>query len=318
MLTLLQFLIILTLRMKNNLHFIFFSICLLFAGATGAQEFNNQFKLLITSNDTAAQRKLLGEWESKSPNDADLIMAWFNYYAGKSKKVSSNLAENPKNKSTFSIHDVSDKSQSAVQYRNEYDVALLSRAYACIDKGISTYPSRLDMRFAKIYYLGETKDFKSYTDAILATVAQSKTIRNTWLWTGDVPQAGAKDFLLTTVQEYIMLLYNQSNSSKNERYEEIRKISEKVLSCYPQNVESMNNLALLFLLQKKHKKAIPILQDAEKLAPDDFVVLNNLAQAYKRKGDKAKAIAYFEKVVKFGDAETTEFAKKELLELKKN
>jgi cytochrome c-type biogenesis protein CcmH/NrfG len=60
------------------------------------------------------------------------------------------------------------------------------------------------------------------------------------------------------------------------------------------------------------------LQDAEKLAPDDFVVLNNLAQAYKRKGDKTKAIAYFEKVVKFGDAETTEFAKKELLELKKN
>lgn len=304
--------------MKINFHFILFSISLLFAGNIRAQEFNNQFKLLINNNDTAAQRKLLGEWEKKSPNDADLIMAWFNYYAGKSKKVSSTVAETVKNKSTFSIHDVSDKSQTSVQYRTDYDAALLNRAYACIDKGISTYPSRLDMRMAKIYYLGETKDFKAYSEAILATVAQSKTIRNTWLWTGDVPQAGAKDFLLTTVQEYIMLLYNQANTSKNERYEEIRKISEKVVSCYPQNVESMNNLALLFLLQKKHKKAIPLLLDAEKVAPDDFVLLNNLAQAYKRKGDKTKAIAYYEKVVKFGDAETTEFAKKELLELKKN
>jgi tetratricopeptide (TPR) repeat protein len=67
----------------------------------------------------------------------------------------------------------------------------------------------------------------------------------------------------------------------------------------------------------QHDKAIEILLKAEKLNPNDAVVLGNIAQGYKLKGDNGKAIEYYEKVVKVGDKETIAYAEEQIKELKK-
>ena len=56
---------------------------------------------------------------------------------------------------------------------------------------------------------------------------------------------------------------------------------------------------------------------AEKYAPSDYIVLNNIAEAYKRKGDTSNALTYYEKVIKYGDDEAKADAKKKIEELKK-
>ena len=40
---------------------------------------------------------------------------------------------------------------------------------------------------------------------------------------------------------------------------------------------------------------------AKKINPKDYIVLSNIAQAYKLKGDKNNAIKYYELTVKYGD-----------------
>ncbi len=64
-------------------------------------------------------------------------------------------------------------------------------------------------------------------------------------------------------------------------------------------------------------KAIEYLKMAEKLNEKDYIILGNLAQTYKRKGDKENAIKYFELYKKYGDNQAKEDATKELIELKK-
>ena len=53
----------------------------------------------------------------------------------------------------------------------------------------------------------------------------------------------------------------------------------------------------------------------ERINPKDYIVLANIAQGYKLKGDKQKAIAYYRKTAEFGDAQAKEFAKQQIAEL---
>lgn len=49
----------------------------------------------------------------------------------------------------------------------------------------------------------------------------------------------------------------------------------------------------------------------------DAIVLSNIAQAYKLKGDKNKAIEYYRKTIKHADQRTAEYAKQQIEELSK-
>jgi Flp pilus assembly protein TadD len=72
------------------------------------------------------------------------------------------------------------------------------------------------------------------------------------------------------------------------------------------------------MLQKQYDKGLAPLLKAEKLNTKDHIVLSNIAQAYKLKGDKKNAIKYYELTIKYGDEQAVDYAKSQLEELKKN
>ena len=71
------------------------------------------------------------------------------------------------------------------------------------------------------------------------------------------------------------------------------------------------------MLQKQYDKALEPLLKAEKLNPKDYIVLNNIAQAYKLKGDTKNAIKYYELTIKYGDEQAKKYAQGQIDELKK-
>jgi tetratricopeptide (TPR) repeat protein len=92
----------------------------------------------------------------------------------------------------------------------------------------------------------------------------------------------------------------------------MRQISEVVIKNYPDHAESLSNIALTYLITGEYDKALPFLLRAEKVAPKDVVVLNNIAEAYKRKGNKANAKTYYEKVIKYGNKDEVEDARQKM------
>lgn len=56
---------------------------------------------------------------------------------------------------------------------------------------------------------------------------------------------------------------------------------------------------------------------AEVINPKDFVVLNNIAYAYRESGNKEKAISYYKKVMHYGDQQAKTQAEKEIKSLNK-
>ncbi|SRR5258705_4516086 len=261
---------------------IFFSW--LFISAAG-QNFEQQFIELYHKQDTIGEAKILTQWKSKKPNDPELYVAYFNYYVQKSM-------------------------QKAVELERED----LKKAYEYIDKGIAMFPNRLDMRFGKIYMLVQKENYTAFTNEIIMTIDYSGINKNAWLWTDDKVLKDPKQFMLKSIQDYILQLYNLGDT---KLLDNIKRISESVLKYYPDNVESLLDLSIFYTMNKNYDKAIEQLLKAEKLAPTNYIVMSNIAEAYLKKGDKANAINYYQKVVKYGDASVKADAQKKIDELKK-
>lgn len=275
---------------------------ILMASGVQAQDFREQFNGFFQNKDTVGQQKVLGEWQAKRKDDPELYVARFNYYFSNARRELLHLGNNPEGKEAFALQDSTGNTVSYLyQGDTGYDPKKLGLAMKTINEAISKFPKRLDMRFGKTYALGELRDWKNFTDEITATIDYSAKIKNQWLWRDGKPVDDPKNFMLGSIQGYFNQLYETGDDAL---LASMRRISETVLKYYPDDVMNLSNLAILKLLDKDFDGALTLLLKAEKLAPDDTVVQNNIAMCYSEKGQYDKAIAYYEKMLPKSDEES--------------
>ncbi len=281
-----------------------------------AQDFKQKFNDLFSKKDAIGQKELLEKWEKVKNDDPELYIAYYNYYVAKSSKEIVTLGNNPKGENVLQImsNDSTKKEPAGYIYGDTYyDKELLNKGFYILDKGIEKYPTRLDMRFGKIYMLGKIENYDKFAEEIIKTIDYSAVIKNQWIWEDNKPINDPENVLLGSIQDYVLQLYNTENDAL---FDNMRMISEAVLKYYPNNIESLSNLSIVYLLKKEYDKALEALLKAEKLNNKDFIVLNNIAQAYKLKGDSKKAVEYYELTIKYGDDRAKQHAKEEIERLK--
>lgn len=300
--------------MKKHVATVIFGLTLIFNQAT-AQTYKDQFNDLISKNDTTGQQQLLQKWEQADSNDPELFVAYFNYYVNQSRNEAITLGQNPKGENVLQIMDEDSTQKEPVGYIYDgtyYTPELLYKGFDWINKGIEKFPDRLDMRFGKIYMFGEIEDYENFTQEIIKTIDYSAINQNKWNWAYNKPIDDSKNVLLGSIQEYQVQLYNTENDSLLDN---MKRIAETVLKYYPNHIESLSNISVVYLLQKQYDKALEELLKAEKLNPQDYIVLGNIAQAYKLKGDTENAIKYYELTKKYGGKQEKEYAKEQIKEL---
>jgi len=241
-----------------------------------------QFFDLVNKKDSIGQLALLQKWEHSNSNDPDLYVAFFNYYFLRSMKEVVRMDKTYKGKNAIQIVDTLTKEPVGYMYSEIfYDPKIIYKGLEYIDKGIKKFPVRLDMRFGKVYAFGEMLDYENFTKEIINTIEYSNVINNKWIWKNNKPLDDPKDYMLGTIQSYQSQLYKTGDDSLLNN---MQMISSAVLKYYPDNIESLSNLSVVYLLQKKYDYALEILLKAEKINPKDYIVLGNIAQAYKLKG----------------------------------
>lgn len=289
----------------------------LFFNSVNCQTFKKQFNDLVSKKDTVKQQQLLEKWKNEEGNDPELFVAYFNYYVNKSKQEMITLGQDPQGKDALQIMDQDKTKKEPVAYLYEntsYDSNLLKKGFDWITNGITKHPNRLDMRFGKIYMLGELEDYENFTTEIIQTIDYSNTIKNEWTWTDNKPVENPQDFMLSSIQGYQLQLYSTEN---DDLLDNMKRIAETVLKYYPDHIESLSNCAVVFLIQKQYDQALVALLKAEKINPTDLIILNNIAQAYKLKGNSNDAIKYYELIIKHGDQNDKEYAQEQINQLKK-
>jgi tetratricopeptide (TPR) repeat protein len=279
-----------------------------------SQDYQSDFQKYCQTNDTINQLKILTEWNSANPKDAELYTSYFNYHFMNSKQEVLAMSTNEPNGESLVLKDSLNQTAGFLGSKIHFDQKELEKGISKINEGIKLYPNRLDMRFGKIYVLGEVSDWKNFTSEIKKTIEYSTKIGNNWTWTNNEKYDGGEKEFLLDIQTYQLQLYNTENDNLLKN---MREIANTVLKFYPNHIESLSNLSITYLLTGEYDKGIEPLLRAEKINPKDYIVLSNIAQGYKLKGDKKKAIEYYEKTVEFGDDRAKEYAKQQIIELKK-
>jgi tetratricopeptide (TPR) repeat protein len=272
-------------------------------------DYKSEFDKAFNSADTSKQIEILKDWEKAEPKNPELYTSYFNYYFVKSKNSILNIGTEKPNSDNFSIEDSSGKTVGYIGNSTNFDINLFKKGIDIIDQGIILFPDRLDMRFGKIYALGQIEDWDNFTEEIIKTIKHSGLNNNQWLWTNNELKPNGKDFLLTGIQDYQLELYNSQNDSLLLK---MREIAEVILSIFPDHIVSLSNISITYLLLGNYDKGIEVLLEAEKIEPKDAVVLGNIAQGYKLKGDKIKAKEYFEKILEFADEQTKNYVKQQI------
>jgi tetratricopeptide (TPR) repeat protein len=292
--------------------FLSLALCIFLVNTVLSGQTNKeQFDALAEKRDTAGQRKLLEKWQLADSNDAELYVAWFNFYVNKSHNYIITLGNEPEGEALqLMITDTTIKEPAGYLYsQTDYDPVLLQKGFDYIAKGIKKHPARLDMRFGEVYMYGVLKDWEKFTTEIIKTIDYSATIKNKWLWTNNKPVENPKVFMLSAVQTYQLQLYE---TMEDALVENMKRIALTVLKYYPDHVESLSNLAIVYMVHEDYDNALEALLKAEKTAPKDDIVLANIAHCYKMKGDTQNAIKYYKLMLQYGDEAAKEFAQGEL------
>lgn len=272
-----------------------------------------KFKKLFKNNDTAKIKSLFAEWEKTNPNDPELYTSAINFYFSNSKQEIISLDRNQKSKESFQFTDSTGKVAGYINSNIGYTPDKLSKAVKYANTGIDKFPDRLDIRFGKCYLLQQIGDYDNFTKEIIKTVEYSRVNKNIWLWTENKKQEDGEGFMLGTIQTYLKEMYDTEDDNLQPN---MIQIGEATLKYYNNNVEILSTTSVALMLTKNYDKAIEYLKQAEKVNPKDYIVLNNIAQGYKLKGDKANAIKYYELTEKYGDEQAKQQAKQNIKDLK--
>lgn len=294
--------------MKSALIFIFS----IFGSAHAiSQDYYFGFMELFRTKEPTEVRAFLQEWEAHEPTNAELFTCYFNYYFSISKHETVQIADE-----AFDDEQLTFVDSSGIRYYigsgYYFDELYIDSALTMINKGIELYPNRLDMRFGKIYLLGEIQNWALFTENIIETVEYSNKNDCNWTWTNNAPVTESKDFMLISIQDYQIQLYDTQVDSLIEN---MIDIAQTILTYYPTHIESLTNLGIAYTLQKKYELALDYLNEAEKLAPDDDVVINNIAFCYAEMDDVKNAKKYYLKLTKSDDSDTAEYARDQLKKL---
>lgn len=290
---------------------------LLVALPVAGQSYQSRFMELFRNADVEGTEKLLKEWRAADANDPELYVAYFNHYIKQSRSNVISLGTHPEGDEVLELRDPDSTKKEPVGYIYDdvhYDPDLLATAFAYIDTGIAKFPQRLDMRFGKTHMYGETEDYAHFTDEVVRTIEHGAATGYAWTWTNNEPVEDPKEYTLSGTQEYVHQLWETGDDSLTK---DIVRITEAVLKEVPDHVESLSTRAAIHIMNAEYGPALDLLLRAEKLAPEDAIVTSNIAETYKRQGDKGKAIKYYGRTVELGDEETKTFARKQLEELRK-
>lgn len=277
--------------------------------ALHAQDNKARFDSLLAAKDTTAQLAYLEQWEKEEPTDPELFTSYYNYLIARSRKEYLDLSTESSKGEHLILMDKDGKPTGYLGAVVRYDPLIMSEAFKKIDQGIALHPDRLDMRFGKAYMLAEMEDWKGFTNELVVAIDRSAENGNAWLWTRNEARDGGSRMFLADIQAYQRQLYETGVDSLLSN---MRIIADKVLQHYPDHAESLSNLAVAYLLEGQIPVAIEALAKAHQLAPDDGIILGNLARAHYLNGDREKAVGMYELMLGMDDPEMREFARQQI------
>ena len=309
-----------------NCRFLFVMTALIAISAvTGAQnkeeeseKLSKRYDLVVSKlgYDGVGVETILNEWEKVDSLNQKMLVARYNYYLTKSQDNQVVTKDSDKYLGMNPLLSLKDSTGKSVYYYQEtfYDDSLFSMAMKSLDKVISVYPDRVDLRFMKAASLvSYEKDSPDMALSVLSDIIDMDA-KGTKKW--EYPgQEMTGELFRTVIQEYCQTFYLIGSMSS---YEAFRKLSEKMNSIYPKDPVFLSNLgSYYFVVAKDYKTAGKYYDKALKANPDFYPAISNCILMARRSGNLKSERKYLKMMVEHGPENESKSARIRLSALEK-
>lgn len=293
------------------------TLLLLFLAGLGMAEDKAGYLKLLNANRMDELKTYLESWQQKEPQNPEMFIGFFNYYINlaRQENVVFGGQNPPKSGDYLAITDSSSGKQlgymyGEVSYLPEYS----QKALSIINEGLALSPDRLDMHFGKTRLLAELHAYEAQRDYILAVLDLARDRKGPWYWSdGKVFEDGNEGFI-GSIHSYVTEWFSDADEKKLAY---ARDVSARLLELYPESVIACNDSAIAYARLGDLDNAERAFLQAYALDGNDYIVISNLAYISEVKGNKEKAIGYYELMLKSGNRQIVDRAKKRLAELRK-
>lgn len=279
-----------------------------------SQTYYNQFLDLFQKHyDAKKIEQLLTEWHQKDAKDIQYYISGYNFYLKESKKEILRLDTKGTNDGEqLVLKDSLNKTAGYMYSEIVQNDSIFAKSQALIDEGIKLYPKRLDLRFGKIFALGDAKKYDAFTNEILNVIQLTKANNFDWLWDDNKPLEDAINFFKSAIQDYENTLFNERQDPQ------LKKVALAMRDFFPDDPIAISTLGSSYLIDGNYPEALQLFTKAIQLSPDDTIIMNNLGETYARLKDYDNAKKYFTKMIAIGDEETKKYAEAKLKKLEEN
>ncbi len=252
------------------------------------------------------------EWSAREPENPDPYVLAANAYLAAADNVVINADTKRKG---FAIVDPKTKKQVGT-LGTEPDPKIQRKGEEMLAMAAAKFPHRLDIHVGRMSVCERIGDSaaleRAITEMLAAVAAHGEKLR----WVDDAPiKDPLEEKVVGELNGRIGRLYGKETPETDEAG---HRIAVAALKLYPKNVKLLNFAAVYHAYKEQWKEARELFLRASEIAPDDLIVLSNIAMASLRLGDTQDAKQRFEAIVKKApDSDEAKQAKGELAKLKK-
>jgi tetratricopeptide (TPR) repeat protein len=274
-------------------------------------DFQADFKKVRESDDHGAMVKLLAEAEKTEQDNPDYYALASNYWWQFASEI--NISTKPAAKGEPSVRDPeTDKELGSISTNGDLDPTLRKKALALTAEGFRRFPQRLDIGLGLAQVQFKTGDAKASVATLreILKISSAPGAKLKWTANADLPEPAAT-FVPESIQGYTAPLFRQETPEADALCKELL---DATVAAFPAHPFAYNLLAALADAKGDKDESYRLLKVAAEKAPEDALILLNLAEAHRTRGKKDEAAATYRKLIALKPDEETEAAAKEGLE----
>lgn len=293
--------------MTNKIFLSLISACILFLAisvSVSGQTYPDKFgELMKTPENSAAIESLLTEWQKNDPKDYLFYHSYLYFYFEKSRKKSTEAPETQK-----TITDENGKITARIANGYEYNEALLQKGIKCIENGITTLPSLMNLYptyLQALYYAGMYDQYEESASKFIDRVFKDKQV-----WYNDKVQISNPGYLCkTTIYNHLQEMTYLNPCPANTMINVIGKINTYL----PKDTFGMKYLGYSHYIRAQAIKNDSVKQRAEytmaatqylnylRLVPEDYYIHYYTALIYSNLKQNMIAYSFADKASRVKD-----------------
>jgi tetratricopeptide (TPR) repeat protein len=259
---------------------------------------------------------LLNAWEKEEADNLNMLIGKFRYYFIKGQSTQVVARQERKYLGMEPILSLKDSLGRQVCYFQEYfyDDELYGQAIKALDRAVSHYPDRLDLRFMKANaLLAYEKGSPDMTlDYLLKLTDEAAARTKDWTYGAEKKD---KSFFEQAIQEYCYNLFAIGTTASKDAF---MTLSVKLNKIFPSNLDFLNNIGSYHLANSDFKDALKIYSKVLKKQSDNLTAIQNCVLASRLKKDVKAEMKYLQMMVKYAPEQEALVAKNRIETLSKN